>query len=476
MTDKVSTTVRGDPASSSPKTIRPYLWSAIFLAVLGVVLLAGFAVYLFTRNLEIARQASRERMANLADYIVEYLERDLLSYTLILTPESMPANIAAEKRAWLGRLAKATGLEHVALTDSVGTIYIANQIDYAGGSSIIGLGANAACLDSAAHLGTPIYCLRQQGSLALQSLYHPFDFFGSRHLIVLESDSNFLAYLEQYRAFIWAVVVFLVFVLGGLITAMIFIDGKARAALQLSRRNEQLAILGQTSAELAHELKNPLAIIKASVDVLRKQLDPERKNQAFNFLSDEVMRLSRLISNILGLSRERALDIRPFAPAAALDGAVKAMREIHPDIDIQVTIEKEMLLQGDLDAVRQISENLLRNASQAMGGKGKCHVHCRTEKEKACLWIGDEGPGIPPELRKSLFDPFVSGNKAGTGLGLAIVRNLIERMGWHIELLHDEAASQAMGNATIRTCFKLSSPLPKPHSAQPSATLSESHA
>lgn len=436
-------------------SLRVYLWASVAAGAMALLLLAGFAVYLFTRNLEIARQASRERMNNLAAYIVEHVEKDLFSYTLVLTPETLPPAFVEEKHAWLAKLARATGLQRVALTDSLGRIYVASESTLAPGSLITRHAADSTCFETAARTGDPVFCGRKHGAIALQSLYHPFDFFGNRHLIVLESDSNFLAYLEQYRTFILAVSVFLACILAGLLAALILIERKARAALSLSRRNEQLAFLGRASAELAHELKNPLAIIKASVDVLRRQMDVERKNQAFQFLSDEVMRLSRLISNILGLSRDRQLELRLFHPAATVTPAVQATRDIYPEISVDVQIEAGLQILGDADATRQILENLLRNAAQAMVGQGRCHVTLKSVGTKAVLCVADEGPGIAPELRASLFDPFVSGNKAGTGLGLAIVRNLAERMGWRLSLLHDEAAATAMGRAGVRTCFRL---------------------
>ncbi len=441
--------------SEGRASLRVYLWASIAAGALALLLLAGFAVYLFTRNLEIARQASRERMNNLAAYIVEHVETDLFSYTLVLTPETLPPAFVQEKSAWLAKLARATGLQRVALTDSLGRLYVASESTLASGSIITRQVADSTCFEAAAQTGQPVFCGRKQGGITLQSLYHPFDFFGNRHLIVLESDSNFLTYLEQYRTFILAVSAFLACILAGLLAALILIERKARIALSLSRRNEQLAFLGRASAELAHELKNPLAIIKASVDVLRRQMDVERKNQAFNFLSDEVMRLSRLISNILGLSRDRQLDLRSLQPADSVLPAVQATREIYPDITVDVQIESGLQIVGDADALRQILENLLRNAAQAMEGRGHCHVVLKSTATQVEIDVADQGPGIAPELRASLFDPFVSGNKAGTGLGLAIVRNLVERMGWRMSLLHDAAAATAVGQAEVNTCFRL---------------------
>jgi|GEM_PF-2071164 len=450
-----------NPLSTKPESsrnaFRRHLWIGVSLGVLALISLAVFAIYLFTRNLEIARQSSRDRMANLADYIVDYVTQDFFSYTLILSPENLPPDLVKGKNAWLQKLAKATGLQHVSVTDSLGKIYFASESRFKTGASIT-QSADSACFESASRGGLPVYCNRSLRSLSLQSLYHPFDFFGSRHLIVLESDINFLAYLEQYRTFIYGVSVFLGIILSGLIAALLVIDKRARQALQLSRRNEQLAFLGRTSAELAHELKNPLAIIKSSVDVLVRQMDPERKNQAFQYLSEEVMRLSRMISNILGLSQDRELDIRPMHPGDAVAAAARAVAEVYPGVRVVQSMETEEKVPGDRDALRQIAENLLRNSGQAMQGRGKCAVIYRLQEGRGVLLFGDEGPGIPPQLRASLFDPFVTGNKAGTGLGLAIVRSLAEKMGWEVSLLPQADAARLFQDEKINTCFRLLSP------------------
>jgi signal transduction histidine kinase len=213
-----------------------------------------------------------------------------------------------------------------------------------------------------------------------------------------------------------------------------------------------MAFLGRTSAELAHELKNPLAIIKASVDVLRNKLDPGRKEAAFGYLSEETMRLSRLIGNILGFSREQPLAIRPFRPHAALEAARQALAGEFPGVAWSVSVPADLSLPGDMDAFRQMAENLGRNASQAMGGQGSFEVTWDGRGRGGAMRFTDSGPGLPKAVRAKLFEPFVSGSRTGTGLGLSIVKSLCERSGWTLALAADKAVDGKP------TCFEIGIP------------------
>lgn len=271
-------------------------------------------------------------------------------------------------------------------------------------------------------------------------------------MVVLESDQNFIAYVEQFRTYMVFASLFLIALFALLAAGLFALDRKFQAAISDSRRNERLAFLGRASAELAHELKNPLAIIKASVDVLRNQLDPGRKHPAFGYLSDEVMRLSRLITNILGFSKDRPLQAKPFQPREALLEAREAQNREFPEVEWIIDIPGDATLLGDKEIFRQVAENLARNAANAMGGKGRFTVSLERRGRGCAFLFSDTGPGIPGPVRQRLFEPFVSGSKTGTGLGLSIVKNLCERSGWTINLISDAAGGKSP------TCFEVSVP------------------
>jgi signal transduction histidine kinase len=434
---------------------RPLL-AALGAALFALILLFGFSAGLFSRNMSQAKHKSQERMTALAIYIAEHIREDVFAYPFESQPENFPAVYADQQNQWLIRLTLATGLERAVITDSAGKAYVSSHNLIASGDDISPYLIDPALFRKASHENHAIFTpLAVIDGVHFQSLYYPFMLNNHLHMLVLESDQNFIAYVEQFRHYLWFASIFLV-ALFALLTAGLFIlDRKFQAALTESRRNERLAFLGRTSAELAHELKNPLGIIKASVDVLRKKLDPERQEAAFNFLSEETMRLSRLIGNILGFSKDRALEHKLFQPRGALLELREAHRMDFPEVEWQVDLASDFMLIGDRDAFRQVADNLARNASQAMGGKGTFKVTYEALPQGAMagrLLFSDSGPGLSKEIRTKLFEPFASGSKTGTGLGLAIVKSLCERLGWSISLLSDA------GREGKPTCFALSIP------------------
>jgi signal transduction histidine kinase len=437
--------------------VRRHLLATLAAVLLALVLLFAFSAWLLSRNLGEARRQSEERMAGLADYIAAHLRDDALSYPFAFRPALFPAAYAEEQGLWLARLTAATGLERAVITDSSGVVYASSHNLIASGEDIGPYLVDTALFAAAARESRPRFTpLTEIDGVHFQSLYHPFTLRDKRHLLVLETDQNFMASVEQYRTYLGLASAFLLAVFALLAAGLLALDRKVQAAQAESRRNERLAFLGRTSAELAHEIRNPLAIIKSSIDVLRRRYDPERGQQAFDFVSEEVMRLSRLIGNILGLSRDTPLEEKPFRPAEALEALRTAHAQDFPGVAFESIVPADLGLIGDRDAFRQVADNLARNASIAMGGRGAFKVSAaRLPDGGLRLRFADTGPGFPRDVRARLFEPFVSGSKAGTGLGLSIVRSLCERAGWRIELVSDA------GDGGGETCFAVDIPRAK---------------
>ena len=209
---------------------------------------------------------------------------------------------------------------------------------------------------------------------------------------------------------------------------------------ELHLRAERLEAVAELSASLAHEIKNPLASIRSSVEQLgrAKRANPDEK-----FLTGLVVResdrLSRLLSEFLDFSRVRATECRPLDLHAVAAAAIRLVRE-HPDCPDDAVIDLaggSTAMEGDEDLLHRVVSNLVLNAVQA-AGKG-ARVTVRTGRpapqelprgagieNPVALAVSDNGPGIPESLRTRLFDPFVTGRSGGTGLGLAIVQRAVE--------------------------------------------------
>jgi two-component system sensor histidine kinase PilS (NtrC family) len=209
---------------------------------------------------------------------------------------------------------------------------------------------------------------------------------------------------------------------------------------ELHMRAERLEAVAELSASLAHEIRNPLASIRSSVEQLARSKHADEDER---FLSGLIVResdrLSRLLSEFLDFARVRATHFAPLDLHSVVVAVVRLIRA-HPDCrpDALITIEGEhTLLEGDEDLLHRVVANLVLNAVQAARGPIRVTVAVAvaqaseiphgTDLEHAVrLQVRDNGPGIPEEVRERLFQPFVSGRSGGSGLGLAIVQRAVE--------------------------------------------------
>ena len=197
---------------------------------------------------------------------------------------------------------------------------------------------------------------------------------------------------------------------------------------------QHLAELGQMSAMVAHEIRNPLSIIKGSADVLRRQYRSE-DNELFDFIPQEIERLNRLVNNFLSFARKRRLELRPVE----LVPLIQQQLQLAGDERIALKGAADVRVLADEDALKQIVLNLLTNARKAIesrGETGKIEIEVTPENGGKYVWmiIRDNGIGMDAETLKKAFQPFFSNTATGSGLGLTITRQLVERMGGRIEL------------------------------------------
>ena len=210
---------------------------------------------------------------------------------------------------------------------------------------------------------------------------------------------------------------------------------------ELHMRAERLEAVAELSASLAHEIRNPLASIRSSVEQLArsKHADDDERFLA-GLIVRESDRLSRLLSEFLDFSRVRAthfVSLDLHSVVVAVVRLIRAHHDCRPDAAIIVEGEPT-LLEGDEDLLHRVVNNLVLNAVQAargaaikvtiaVGAAQAGEIPHGTDLEHAIrLQIRDDGPGIPEEVRERLFQPFVSGRSGGSGLGLAIVQRAVE--------------------------------------------------
>jgi two-component system sensor histidine kinase HydH len=213
---------------------------------------------------------------------------------------------------------------------------------------------------------------------------------------------------------------------------------KLEQAQEEARRSERLAALGQMSAGLAHEIRNPLGVIKGSAEMLHQKLGGSNPlaTELAGYISTETNRLSALVTRFLDFARPLHTELVPQDITVVLDRALHDVSAAYKDQAGGVRVERHYqpnLPQVPLDEglSEQAFVNLIQNAYDAMGEAGgtlrviadRAHG---SDPEGIEVRIEDTGPGIPEELREQIFNPFVTTKKTGVGLGLSIVSRIID--------------------------------------------------
>lgn len=191
-----------------------------------------------------------------------------------------------------------------------------------------------------------------------------------------------------------------------------------------------LAMLGTMSAVLGHEIKNPLASLKGNAQLLLRKLDDPDHVRKAQRVVDEAQRLESLTNRILAFARDAAIERVPTDVAALLEGLLTRLDD--PD----VSLEAEGLTPFPLDPqwVEQAVENLVRNARQASAPRRPVMVSASRSGHVLRITVDDDGPGIPPERRQQVLEPFHTDKTQGTGLGLALVQRVAEKHGGRVEI------------------------------------------
>jgi signal transduction histidine kinase len=245
----------------------------------------------------------------------------------------------------------------------------------------------------------------------------------------------------------------------------------ARAALALENHayqreliaSERLAALGTMAGMLAHDFRGPMTVIRGYAETLLEPdapPSPDEVRERARLIVAAADRLERMTTETLDFARgAERLVLRPVPLGLLLAELAAGIEAELPGL----AVEKDLCVPGarrvplDVDKVRRAVSNVAANARDAMGGRGRLVLRARLEPRGDEEWlvveIEDEGPGVPPEIRDTLFEPFVTvGKKRGTGLGLAVARRFVADHGGTIELV---APARGQG-----ACFRLSLPAP----------------
>jgi len=205
------------------------------------------------------------------------------------------------------------------------------------------------------------------------------------------------------------------------------------------RRSEQLASLGKLLAGLAHEIRNPLAGIRSTVQLWQRIRDPTKMTGSLEAVVEATERLDDILTRLLHFTRTEHAERRPLQ---VNDLVVETIRLLEAQAQSQhVTLTSDLaptlpLITGSPSSLRQVLLNLATNALQAMpnGGTLRCRTRYDTPSGMVEVAITDTGPGVSQSDRQHLFEPFFTTRSEGTGLGLALCREILTQHGGLIEL------------------------------------------
>jgi len=203
-----------------------------------------------------------------------------------------------------------------------------------------------------------------------------------------------------------------------------------QATQQALIQRERLSAIGQTVGSIVHDLRNPLTVIRLGVELLRK--DPGVVAQYPRVLQDLLNacnRMATMVQELLEFSRgETPLETSPVPVGQIVEEALGILQPRRVDhVPVEVCGDMSLKVLADQERISRVVVNLIRNAVEAMEGKGKVELRARATGPMVQLEVADNGPGIPFAVRERIFEPFVTaGKKGGTGLGLTIVKKVVE--------------------------------------------------
>jgi signal transduction histidine kinase len=223
---------------------------------------------------------------------------------------------------------------------------------------------------------------------------------------------------------------------------------KLRVKDEEIKRSERLAVLGETAAALAHEVRNPLGAISLFVSMLKGDLaDRPNSLDLVEEIEKSISSLNQVVSNVLHFAKNNKLHLAPINLHSVVHEVAQHFISLYGSTaKISVSVEGNPFIIADPQALRQCLYNLITNSLQvtSFAGAISLSVSDRDPEGPVTLVVRDDGAGIPEEIVPRLFEPFASGRREGTGLGLSIVKRIVVAHGGEISARNAPGAEFTM--------------------------------
>ncbi|HEU4365103.1 MAG TPA: ATP-binding protein [Candidatus Krumholzibacteria bacterium] len=300
-----------------------------------------------------------------------------------------------------------------------------------------------------ARAGVPAYTsLYRTGDVYMKSAYAPIHSAAGAVIGVagVEAGASFFAQLRELRDLI----VLISLGNASVVVLLGFLFYRRTRSLERAREamieKDNLATLGRMVATIAHEIRNPLSIIRASAERVRRRHDVD--DEALAYITEEVDGLDRVLTGYLQFAKSQPAAFAPVAVERILRRALVAIEAetAAKHIALRVNEAAGLVIRGDERRARQAVLNVLLNAVQATPQGGTIAVTLQRDGDSASIAVADGGPGIEPAMLKDVTRPFFTTRVDGSGLGLTVVRSVMEEHGGELRI---ESAAGAGAHVTL---------------------------
>jgi len=429
--------------------LRWFLWAALAYAV--IIAAVSFGLFnLYTGSRTILDEALGQRLLGVAGSLAELSDGEQIFYATI--GDTAAAYYLETLAEQCERIRLQENLAEITFT----TISLADRLEekvlFSTSASLEAGGLNdfweldkEAVLQAA--LGTPaatrLYRLGGAGGSMQKSAHAPiFYYFEDARdvvaIVTVSGNPDFFSALGLLRggAFLTAAIVLVILAVMGIFLYQINRSlTRYRASIM---RQENLATMGRITAGIAHEIRNPLGIIRSAGEHLQQVLDSAGiEDEVADFIPEEVDRLDHILTGYLAFGKDKEAVREIFDLGWSLRRSVELVAAELKEAEIVVEIEVDLPtapVRGDPRRLQQVLLNLLINARDAMPGGGRIGIVLTTANRLATLTVTDTGTGLGSVDRGRLFEPFWTSKEKGSGLGLAMSRRIVEDMGGSINL------------------------------------------
>ncbi len=407
-------------------------WTAVAL----VFVLLGFNLVNLLQYRQIEPILSRqmgERQSFEAGAIADGLRASWIR-SFIASPDGIYGRILTDR---LNEHLESAGFNSITLLDSLGNVIFSTESAYEIGEFFPYIEADRMAFNSAL-AGIPSSTeLYTSGDRYVRGAYAPVaDELGRvAWALGIEAGAEYyyaLAMLRRNLVIFGILSIVLAVVAGAILLSAAFaLKRMERRLLQASA----MSSIGQMAAGVAHDIRNPLAIIRGAAESISKA-KPEKRDELISFILDEVARIDDTVAGYLTLARPADEMAAPILLGELAGNVANRVRRNAATAAVRIVVSRgeEQPVEVRENALRRCILNIFLNAVEAMPDGGEIRVTTKIEKDRSILAISDDGPGLDRKTASKIFDPFFTTKSNGTGIGLTVSKRIVEDAGGTLDL------------------------------------------